>query len=479
MRIRILEKDIPVFSKPDGASLHAKRRHEKRCTGNMNMENRVNRFPRWIMGFVLLGVCAAPGLLIPVLTLFAQERVGLGLVLAKPEQLRGIPLAFTPYAGEALPASVDLSRDMPPPGNQGSQNSCVGWSVAYAIKSYAEKIEEGLPYFQNGQVDLSRIFSPSYIFNQLNQGRNVPIPFFDALNLLSEQGVASLADMPYTAEDFVSQPSAGARAAARRYRIDYWRQVNIQDLKELKAHLHAGYPILIGANVDEAFLHQPAGTTWSTIGKIIGGHAMVVCGYDDSHKAFRLINSWGTQWCDAGFCWVDYDHFRRVVNEGYVVKDAKNGPPSTRTSSLVLTNVLYDAAFPGRADLGYFMKFDGTLDIPAGTGRSDQVVVYFYLDAGNGTKGQPIQSLDAQYADTNGFAACGTAAYPVPTEGLQTTWQCWIPYKAFALSAGQWVQTATGPQYQFAHTSCVAEAVLFIDNFGTVRSPLLPFIVKK
>ncbi len=69
---------------------------------------------------LLIGICplSAP----PAST----EEPGTGLKLSSPEQLRGIPLAYTPYAGDELPPSVDLSNDMPPVGHQGKQNSCVG-----------------------------------------------------------------------------------------------------------------------------------------------------------------------------------------------------------------------------------------------------------------------------------------------------------------------------------------------------------------
>ena len=59
-----------------------------------------------------------------------------GLKPATPEQLRGVPLAATPFSGTDLPEKVDLSPHMPPPGDQGNQNSCVGWATAYALKSY-------------------------------------------------------------------------------------------------------------------------------------------------------------------------------------------------------------------------------------------------------------------------------------------------------------------------------------------------------
>ena len=36
---------------------------------------------------------------------------------------------------------------------------------------------------------------------------------------------------------------------------------------------------------------------------------MVLVGYDDSQNAFKLINSWGTEWGEEGYAWVDYDYF--------------------------------------------------------------------------------------------------------------------------------------------------------------------------
>ena len=437
--------------------------------------------------FAFLAVPRAPGQ--------SEIRPGTGLKLAPQDRLRGIPLAFTPYGAETLPSAVDLSRDMPPPGHQGSQNSCVGWAIAYALKSYEEKLEEGRPFVQNGRLDPSRIFSPSFVYNQCNGGRNVPVFYTDAFNILSEQGAATWADMPYKDDDVASRPSDEVKERAARYKIDYWRQVNVQDIKEIKAHLHAGFPVLIGANVDEAFIRHPAGKVWNSLGTAVGGHAMCVVGYDDARRAFRLMNSWGAQWGDGGFCWVDYDHFRRVVNEAYVAKDARNGPapaedrpftppevtppPPRREASLVIANVFHNAVIPERRDLGYFMRFEGTLEIPPGWGRSDQVAIYFYFDNGTGNPAYAVTSLDRQYSDINGMAACGTQVYPVPQEGLRTTWVSWIPYSALATPPGQWAWTPQGNVYQPRDSALLAQAVLFIDNFGVARSPFIRFLVRK
>lgn len=441
-----------------------------------------------------------------------------GLKLATPEQLRGVPLAFTPFAGTELPPRVDLSKDMPPPGFQGDLSSCVGWAMAYGLKSYQEKLEQRRPYFKGSNLDPNTVFSPSFIYNQANNGRDAGVYYPDAFNVLSQVGAATWADMPYDGRDYQSQPSPEVKARARRYRIDFWRQVNAQDTKEIKAHLNAGFPVLIGAAVDEAFAKLPAGKKWSSMGRAVGGHAMIVVGYDDGKQGFRVMNSWGRDWCDGGYCWVDYDFFRKAVNEAYVVKDALDGPPppepkpepnepvnppnvvrpaptpptprpptpwpprpepTRREPVLAITNVLHNTYMPGRQDLGYLMRFDGTVDVPGGLGTADQVVVFFFYNRGDGTPGLPVASAAFPYADVNGFAASGTQVYQLPPQGVQTTWMCWIPYGALSVPVGQWLTTWQGNVYQPRDTPLLAQAVLFVDGFGVARSPYIPFFVRK
>jgi hypothetical protein len=428
---------------------------------------------------------------------FGQQQ-GLGLILATPEELRGVPLASTPYSGTELPRSVDLSGDLPPPGFQGEQNSCVGWSVAYAMKSYQERIEQRWPLTDTaGQTDPGRIFSPAFIYNQINQGRDGGASFIVALNLLSTVGAATWADMPYTPSDYRQQPSSQVQQNAKRYRIDYWRQINVAAPQEIKAHLNAGYPVAFGAITDEGLLHAGPGYIWKSVGgRQLGPHAMVLVGYDDNRNAFKLMNSWGTQWADGGYSWVDYAFFRQVAREAYVAKDAINGavPPSVPTSvpptsptvqsvapqpSFQLTNVTHNATLPNRPDLGAFLRFDGQLTIPPGSGRVNQSVIHFYFDAGNGQPGQPVAARMAEYADVHGLAACGTAAYPIPPEGTHTTWAAWIPYDALYLATGYWMQTPTGPQYQPAPNYLVAEPILFIDNFGVLSGGIVRFIAQR
>lgn len=56
-------------------------------------------------------------------------------------------------------------------------------------------------------------------------------------------------------------------------------------------------------------------------GPIVGGHAMVVVGYDDKINAFKVMNSWGKGWGESGFGWISYPVFHALVREAYATQD--------------------------------------------------------------------------------------------------------------------------------------------------------------
>lgn len=419
------------------------------------------------------------------------------MLFEKKEKLMGIPLASTPFGGDELPASVDLSDKMPPIGNQGKQQSCVAWAVAYALKSYQEKVELGQQYR----------FSPSYIYNQINKGMNVPTYITDALDMLSEQGVCQFEDMPYNEDDWTTLPGEKQKLVAKPYRIDFWRQVNTVGTKEIKAQLSAGYPVVIGASISREFqtdgFAQKAAFIWKDPGVSIGGHCMLLVGYDDAKNAFKVMNSWGTEWGDNGFGWIDYQIFKEGVTipYGFVAKDAftqktdvvdnntttnkdnnyyDNNPtdnnknnqdyytpkenPTQFDESIAFksTNVEHNVLNPSDRSTGYNMKIEGTLDIPAAYGRKFQIAVHVY---NSDTKQQVKSLMYPTYADINGFAAGYTPEYDIEAKGFRNgTWWINIPYNAIDMPRGR-------------RTYFYAIATLFVDNFGIAFGDKIEFYV--
>ncbi len=419
------------------------------------------------------------------LSLSAQD-VALGLKFTPPEQLQGIPMASTPFAGDELPRFVDMSNRMPPAGNQGRQSSCVAWAVGYACKSFQEKYEENTNYWNGGSLNRDAVFSPAFIYNQINNGVDGGSLFTDALNVLSQQGAVKWSDMPYNENDYSTRPSNHIKSKAKKYKIDFWRRVNFVDSKEVKAQLNAGFPVIIGAMIDRGFVNRGRNSSgqdfvWSfASGEQLGGHAMIVVGYDDNKSAYKVLNSWGQNWGNNGYCWISYSFFPNTVREAYVMKDAINGtdsnprpnpvinPTSDLTADFKILNVQHNLQ---DYQLGQIMKFSGMVNLPQGIGRQVQVVIRFYYNDGRNGKGSPVGSLSSYFMMPDGSAASGTPKSNVISGNQQ--WYVNMPYQSLNVSRGGYVYG----RYQPRTTYLIAEPILYIDDFAVETGGLIPFFV--
>lgn len=62
----------------------------------------------------------------------------------------------------------------------------------------------------------------------------------------------------------------------------------------------------------------------------VGGHFMLVVGYDDSRKAWLVKNSWGTAWGEAGYGWIGYGESGIETYGRYGVRDVNPDPWTKR-----------------------------------------------------------------------------------------------------------------------------------------------------
>ena len=251
---------------------------------------------------------------------------GLGLIAAAPETYGRIDLRFLD-ASNLLP-TIDLSANFPPAGNQGEQSSCVGWAVGHALKSYQERMEEQWPF------GLATMFSPAWIYNQINRGRDEGSSIYEALDLIVDKGAATRWTMPYNPRDYRSQPTDAATREARHYRASGRSRVG--GTGQVKAALSNRLPVVVGMRIYGSF-NELRGTNsvYNTFsGPDLGRHAVTIVGYDD-HRfggAFKIINSHGSRWGDGGYFWLPYRYFQQVVSEAYVLQDSRNGQaPSLNT----------------------------------------------------------------------------------------------------------------------------------------------------
>jgi C1A family cysteine protease len=84
-----------------------------------------------------------------------------------------------------------------------------------------------------------------------------------------------------------------------------------RDLAQFRGCLASGYPFVLGFTVYTAFesaqvaqtgvLNMPASSE-----KVLGGHAVMAVGYDDTAQRFIIRNSWGAGWGMKGYFTMPY-----------------------------------------------------------------------------------------------------------------------------------------------------------------------------
>ncbi len=84
---------------------------------------------------------------------------------------------------------------------------------------------------------------------------------------------------------------------------------------------NSNYTIFEGLNTTN-YTYSPLTATGSLKSglKLLGGHANVIIGYDNTKKAFLMENSWGTDWGNAGYWYLPYSVFQstKIVPTGNV-----------------------------------------------------------------------------------------------------------------------------------------------------------------
>lgn len=224
-----------------------------------------------------------------------------------------------------LAASVDLRAWCPPIENQLSLGSCTA-NAGVGLLEYYERRAYGK------HIDGSRLFLYKTTRNLLKWTGDTGAYLRSTLQALVVFGVPPESYWPYVVADFEKEPTAFLYSFASNfqalsyYRLDPAGTSKAALLMAIKTNLASGQPAIFGFTVYNSHTQASAANKGAipypvTTDKVVGGHAVMVVGYNDTIQikntapgsatttgALLIRNSWGTGWGDGGYGWLPYEY---------------------------------------------------------------------------------------------------------------------------------------------------------------------------
>lgn len=260
---------------------------------------------------------------------YTFEKINESLGNKKKEEIDKLlsPTGLERADSTTLKSSVDLTEWCSKIEDQGQIGSCTANAGAGVME-----------YFENRAfgkyIDASRLFMYKVSRNFANISGDSGAFLRNSMGAIVLFGVPPEEYWPYTdkSPDFDREPTAFCYSFAQNYKgIKYFRHDDPslskeQVLESVKKSLTAGIPSMFGFTVYGSIAQA------KTTGKIpfpcykdriLGGHAVVAVGYNDSmviknpscdtttKGALLIRNSWGETWGDKGYGWLPYEYIRK------------------------------------------------------------------------------------------------------------------------------------------------------------------------
>jgi C1A family cysteine protease len=243
---------------------------------------------------------------------------GLGRI-ADIGDIRDHPLLLT-APPTSLPAKVDLRDQMPPVGDQKTIGSCTAWASTAAYRYELDR--QHLPDFEPSEL-------AQYYWTRALEGTtksDAGGTIRDAVKVLATKGAAPENLWPYDITKFAKAPPSMVTKTAKTHLALEYQSVP-QTLAEVKGALAAGYPVVIGISVYASFESSAVEKTGvvpmpTSHEQMLGGHALLLVGYDDATSHFTARNSWGTGFGDKGYVYLPYAYVvsSKLASDFWIVK---------------------------------------------------------------------------------------------------------------------------------------------------------------
>jgi C1A family cysteine protease len=241
---------------------------------------------------------------------------GLGWISDQPDQRDQI---YSP-AKMALKLApklkhVDLRADCPPIFDQGQLGSCTANALSSAFDF--DRRKQG-----------KRFMLPSRLFIYYNERdiegtvrQDSGARLRDGIKALVTYGAPPESQWKYDISRFTLKPPKPIYAVAEKNQALVYQRIvtpHGNETRDMLACLAAGYPFVTGISVYESFESDAATRTGiipipAPFEQPLGGHAILIVGYDIKTRLFTFQNSWGTSWGNGGYGSIPFDY---LTNKG-------------------------------------------------------------------------------------------------------------------------------------------------------------------
>lgn len=214
---------------------------------------------------------------------------------------------------ETRPKEFDLTGKMPPVYDQGNLGSCTAQAIGGCLE------------YLNTKQRPDEKWTPSRLFIYYNEraiegsiNQDAGAMIRDGIKCVNSQGVCKeIPTWPYDVNRFTEKPPDQAYIEAMFHQsLKYFRVT--QDSAHIETRISQEFPITCGILVYESFMS--AGETGAVpmpkkkfLGifngdKLLGGHAIMIVGYNTNKQIFICRNSWGVNWGNFGYFTIPYDY---------------------------------------------------------------------------------------------------------------------------------------------------------------------------
>jgi C1A family cysteine protease len=225
---------------------------------------------------------------------------------------------------KALPPVVDLTNQMPKKVyDQGNIGSCTGEGIAALFSHYLWK-------------ESKRYIEPSSLFIYWNE-RNIEGTVNEdagamirtGITVISSIGTSTTKTWPFRESRWAMKPSKPAFIEATGLRSPVGFKVDNTDGRSIRVSVSDNCPVVFGmmlySNIERITYWEPVLSIPKKGERSIGGHCMLIVGYDDNKKLYKVRNSWSKLWGLNGYFFVPYSliHNSRITGDCWTILPAK------------------------------------------------------------------------------------------------------------------------------------------------------------